>query len=943
MSSYLSQPYEMQAPQESVNVQLVGTVLNTLQGKYDANKAKIEQMQAAYGNMLKGLRDTDNEYIAARLEEANSIMNAYRQKNGNLAYSSVTDTITSALKSVAEDPIIQAAVVNKAKYDRYNTEVAEIKKKGDGKYSDINYQYGLYKGGMTDYMSGKTKDLGSLSYTPYTDYSKEFKEISENLDKYANVTKVKRPDGNGYLIMKEGKYLNESEVRNIAESLLSDGAKQQLGITGWGAYGQDTVENVSKAYKEYSDTKLKSIDDKIAQQKLLYKNDKTNDKYANNIKSLEAEKESLISQTNDALSSGNKDAMAGYMYKDMTLNKFSNVFSFNNVSEEWDNDVAWHNKREMEYKAYKDSRDWEYKDIEVAQKNAELMLKGVKIGADGKPVLNADGTPQIITKIDDTAGDYKQDVEKVVDKQEELIAGYDTSAKSLANEIYSTLDEDDKKAVNDIIKQNGISKENAIYNLFKKGDSVNKADIKSLGQLLRDRDTETNRLVEAERQVEKESEKAINDNPALIERLYKNPDIKIMWYDKNGKERLYSASEVLTTNGFVDSNGKARKTLSQSPGLAQAIKKSMLADKIITRTNENPRVTNFTALKNLASLFGENFEEVTSGGTRWGDNVSFNPNTKTGKFILNQKSQGGYNRAGIFSADDSFDDINEGNEYFKAIDPTEKKAKVAKILFDDGNTKFTKKALFPKEDIHFKDLNTLTEGKIEDNDKPFQVTIDTTDPAYVYINKATEVKREKAASVYEVLPETAVRVRKQDVPQQLLNRLDLDLNKSKMSYKAFPVKDYSVWFEDSSNKSRVEDIGENYFNGDIQKAYAVTKQGLKSILYSQYPEQIGDYKAPNNDGLLINSIIESPNRIVVKPLISKNGTKTTVRPEIYYKNTNGDDVLLHQGDKVDERLLDNFADELEFTPQIIIAKYLNEVLKDNTGEKLEKLKKVYGK
>ena len=70
MSNFLSAPYEKNTPRTDSNFNLLAKVMEVKQGRYDANKAKIDQTLALYQNNLRGLRDADNQYIAERIKEA---------------------------------------------------------------------------------------------------------------------------------------------------------------------------------------------------------------------------------------------------------------------------------------------------------------------------------------------------------------------------------------------------------------------------------------------------------------------------------------------------------------------------------------------------------------------------------------------------------------------------------------------------------------------------------------------------------------------------------------------------------------------------------------------------------------------------------------------------------------------------------------------------------
>jgi hypothetical protein len=239
MSSYLSQAYEIQQPQSSIDVAVIDNVLTTLTGQYNANKAKIDQTLASYNNSLKGLRDSDNEYIVNRIKEADSIMTAYKKKNGNLAYNSTTDTILSALKAVTEDPIVQAAVTNRAKYDQFNATVAEKKKKGDGSYADVNYQDALDLGGYYSYMRGETKDLGNLNYKDYVDVNGKLNKLAKEYAEFSGKEQLlDTTTGQYYIQDTYGKKVYMSDIYNNLESTLDEKDREQLRINARQSIGK---------------------------------------------------------------------------------------------------------------------------------------------------------------------------------------------------------------------------------------------------------------------------------------------------------------------------------------------------------------------------------------------------------------------------------------------------------------------------------------------------------------------------------------------------------------------------------------------------------------------------------------------------------------------------------------------------------------------------------
>ena len=265
MSSYLSSEYKISQPQESVNTQLVGNVLKSLNDKYTYNKSIVDQTLAKYKS-LRGLREQDNQYIASKIKEAESAMDNYGQNNGNLAFSSVKDTMLSALSNVYEDPFIKNAVMQKAKVDQYDMQVDETRKGKNGdKYNSANYQYGKYKAGVNDYLAGKTDTIGNLEYIEYVDKSKvaldvvkqlkdlRGKQVIETVDPYDPTKKIKKTiDG-----------LTADEIFRYMPGLLPNTVDRQMEVDAWTKYGGNEKQ-ADADFDNYSRMKLDRVNGNVA-------------------------------------------------------------------------------------------------------------------------------------------------------------------------------------------------------------------------------------------------------------------------------------------------------------------------------------------------------------------------------------------------------------------------------------------------------------------------------------------------------------------------------------------------------------------------------------------------------------------------------------------------------------------------------------------------------
>ncbi len=261
MSNYLSAPYQIQAPQSNVDVGVVEKTLNTLQNKYNANDAAIQQALATYSTKLQTLRPLDNEYIASKLKEVTSVIDQYKQRNGNLAYSYNKDSLMSAVTSVMQDEIVMDAVQSTQNYQNYNVQVSELKKKDPKSYNDANYQYGLYQSGYQDYMSGKSKKLNSIQYTPYTDLTEENLKKLKTIKEIKGKRFVEIPDLNnpGQIIRKEIDGLEDWQINQYLGSTMTSQELGQMRIDSWAKFGGNNIEanrpSIVAQYDDYRNQK----------------------------------------------------------------------------------------------------------------------------------------------------------------------------------------------------------------------------------------------------------------------------------------------------------------------------------------------------------------------------------------------------------------------------------------------------------------------------------------------------------------------------------------------------------------------------------------------------------------------------------------------------------------------------------------------------------------
>lgn len=259
MSSFLSTAYSDTNIESQVNVPLAMKALSIRQGRYDENKSKIEQTLATYKNQIKGLRDSDNAYIASSLKQVESVINGYGNKDYSLT--STKDTLLGNLRNVTEDPIIRSAILNRAVKEKYDTDVAKIKAEGKGRYSDLNYSYGLAKGNVEAYMKGEAKDIGTLQYKDYVDDAKHFTDdLDKYVKEYATEHRYTSTGAPGDLIFRDEKHevVDKNKIIQRMQANLSPNVRDQLEINGWGVARNNPKQNgidfINFFNKQVSDT-----------------------------------------------------------------------------------------------------------------------------------------------------------------------------------------------------------------------------------------------------------------------------------------------------------------------------------------------------------------------------------------------------------------------------------------------------------------------------------------------------------------------------------------------------------------------------------------------------------------------------------------------------------------------------------------------------------------
>ncbi len=916
MANYLSNPFKTSPVKSSINLPLLDKVMSMRQGKYDANKAQVDQTLALYQERLKGRRDIDNQYIASKLTDVRSSID----QAGDIDWSRSNNAegVMNKIKSLTKDPVIMSAVLNKAKVDQYNMQVDEKRKKGDGSYDDTNYQFGLYRAGVDKYDRGEVNDIGQLNYIDYYDESKEFKEFSENLDKYADDIEKSIAGNDGYIYTQKGKRMTPTDIKNKIESLLSDKAKKQMEVNAWATYDQgateeDKLNNVKSAFTQFKDNELEKVETLIKNTELEVKNGTVKQSSLDNLKDYyKKQKEGF----NELLTKNQKEQMYTMMYKETKLNNFAQAFAFDNVSESVSSDATFVANARLNWDKEKElwDRDYKMQQLSVEKAKADLPDEAVQTKAD------PDFAPQ-------------GEEENWVDKQTEVITGYDNLLSQKSVEVLGTLDQNTQDLINERVKNSKgkLTVADALIDLGATSDKLISAkDYKDLSDARLKKAINQEKLTKYTEQVRKEAEKKI-DSEELITDLYNNPDVKMVWRGTDGKERLYSTKEVLVNNGIIDTNGKIFKKLSAVPAIYKSLKASMYADQALSTGTPYGRWEN---IKKLAVELGEDPNKIIKKRTFKNANgqeipTEYNyldPSSKTWKFYSNAEKNKMYDTNDWFGGDNSFTELSTIKSYNREINSEEIKKKVGALLAKDATLSIGKVSMVSPKTDAFNKLSSLS-GDVFDAEEgnSLKVSMIPTQPNMV---RVTQLQKDGTKEVT---------LRIEDLPPSLLKEVNFQSSQQLITTKNLPDIKQPVRYGDISNRSGLKSVAETHFGGvqGVKLAEQTTKDGALSALFNIRPDITGTEDKPTEAGKLIKKVIDDNSLLVT--LVK--GTSNDAYPTIMRKQGSDENIIWQSIDWIDDRNVETALDRVKYTPQLIVNGWLSELIQTN---KVSKLQEIYG-
>lgn len=935
MSSYLSQPYQAGQTPKYTDISIIDNTLSTLQNRYTQNKAIIDQTLAKF-EMMKLARPQDDEYAAAKLMEAQSAIDAYSKSNGDLSRNTTRDTMLSAFKSIYQDPIILNSLEQKSKLDKLNAEVSKRKEKGDGSYSDQNYSYSLYKGGVQDYMDGKTKKLGDLSYVPYTDYNKKINEFVKDLEGKKKGEVIQYRDNAGTIMETTIDGLSPTKLRQIAKSMLDVNDLKQVEIDGWAS--SNGYQNKEKVFSEVGgkiDNYINEYETAITKLEVQNKNGglsteekKQNESlitsYRDNIEVTKKNKELLTQDIATAATFLQKENVL-----DNVVNRFSPLYTESKVY-----------KKDEPYFAIRSDRREEAK-LLIDQENLQINRDKLKLDKDiatGKlSAENAIIVPKPTTDMEDV--DVESDINKTVEGLSIEIDAVSMSFKNRLTELAGQGDKEAKTVLDDYdnyIRQGKTENEaftlavesnvDSGWDLASERDSNGNYFYHNLTDKVQKRDTYIFGKAELDKKAENEHFTKTVDNQNTFSAFNSNPNTKMIF---NGK--AVSVAQVLKQRGLMTPDGKKIGNITdpKNKDILDELKKSYYADAFLSKKYKGGY------LKELTKMFGEDINNVVVDRNKPGvraDINGINLNSKTGKYIEQARKGGVYDTFGFsdnsLSSDDSTinsfftQDYKRDENYKKGLKDLWGKLPQSFSVGIPPTDKFTFNRI--KDYINTDGATTSIKGDLSDNNT-FSISLDATGTNVILTQYDTQGTGDDKKTV--TFQTTTDKNTFKANFQNLVSKMDLDSPQAHYTRERTKVEDLttkSIKF--NINENSVSTINRVKEQAGLRAQEPITVQEtdyvigapIKSI-YGKDSEEFLNYKKAmeQSSNFSIQGVPDKFGEVLKLNLINSKGDIVYTKEQAGLKN------------------FDNLKKVIDYAPQALYADILYTIfLEDQKNSKL---------
>lgn len=336
MSSAYSGATQYSAPVSTLDIaQLTTTVQSALQGRYDANVAKVDSLIQQYTSVPL-VRAEDKQYLGERLQ---SMLTSIDQ-NAKINWTSglATREVNARLAGAIDDNVLKQ-MSNSQAIINFEQTAAERKAKNPELYNDANYVYSKDKAGYAEYMAGQTDDIGSLQYIDYYDVKKNLTDEVEKYAKERGFEKILNQETQDYVfVTQKGKEVKPEEIENFVKTAISSDSRlqQQLLIDSHAKYRGLKDEQVLESYKTHVNEQVSSYDKALLELDNEAKNTNKDDKQA--LLDIEKTRLTLTENKKQLLSSTdpknfNRDLVQYNEHTSKLINNYVKTYSYKEVTD----------------------------------------------------------------------------------------------------------------------------------------------------------------------------------------------------------------------------------------------------------------------------------------------------------------------------------------------------------------------------------------------------------------------------------------------------------------------------------------------------------------------------------------------------------------------------------------------------------------------------------
>lgn len=336
MSSAYSGATQYSAPVSTLDIaQLTTTVQSALQGRYDANVAKVDSLIQQYTSVPL-VRAEDKQYLGERLQ---SMLTSIDQ-NAKINWTSglATREVNARLAGAIDDKVLKQ-MSNSQAIINFEQTAAERKAKNPELYNDANYVYSKDKAGYAEYMAGQTDDIGSLQYIDYYDVKKNLTDEVEKYAKERGFEKILNQETQDYVfVTQKGKEVKPEEIENFVKTAISSDSRlqQQLLIDSHAKYRGLKDEQVLESYKTHVNEQVSSYDKALLELDNKAKNTNKDDKQA--LLDIEKTRLALTENKKQLLSSTdpknfNRDLVQYNEHASKLINNYVKTYSYKEATD----------------------------------------------------------------------------------------------------------------------------------------------------------------------------------------------------------------------------------------------------------------------------------------------------------------------------------------------------------------------------------------------------------------------------------------------------------------------------------------------------------------------------------------------------------------------------------------------------------------------------------